>query len=94
MKKLPYTPNSQIKSAIRRLFLRSREHSACMKENDYTCQTCGKKQSKANGREVSVECHHEDGIDWAGLCEDIRRRVLSGKLVTLCKDCHKKEHGK
>ena len=91
-KKLPYTPNSQIRSALRRLFLRSRERSSALKRDKYTC-TCGKKQSRAKGKEVYVEVHHIHGIDWDGLIDLIRQRLLQtpDKLKTLCEECHKKE---
>lgn len=92
--KKPITPNSQIRSALRRLFLRSRERAQAMKDGKYTCVKCGAKQSKAKGREVSVECHHEDGIDWQGVVDLVRERILAGKMVLFCKDCHKDEHGK
>jgi predicted HNH restriction endonuclease len=91
-KKLPHTPNSQIRSALRQLWLRSRERAARIKADGYTCQCCGRKQSRAKGREVFVEVHHRHGVDWDGLFDDIRRRLLSGELETLCKECHAKDH--
>jgi len=59
-KRLPYTPNSKIKAAVRSLFLRSRERAEAKKRDGYACKRCGKKQSKAKGREVSVEVHDEE----------------------------------
>jgi len=92
-KRLPYTPNSQIRSALRRLFLRSREHSAAMKTARYCCARCGAKQSRAKGREVYVRVHHKSGVDWDGLFDDIRKRLLNADdLEVLCVDCHDKEH--
>lgn len=92
-KRLPYTPNSRIRAALRQLFLRSRERAAAIKRDHYTCQKCQVKQSKARGKEVAVEVHHIDGIDWEGLCNLIRERILQTpeKMVTLCKECHRKE---
>lgn len=93
-KKLSYTPNSQIRSALRRLFLRSRERAAAIKRDKYTCQKCGKKQSKAKGKEFLVEIHHKDGIEnWEALFKAVRRYLLCNEkdLETLCKKCHKKE---
>ena len=90
-KRLPYTPNSQIRSALRKLFLRSRERSAAIKRDGYTCQKCGAKQSKRKGFEVSVECHHLDGVvNWDALFEAVRKYLLCdpGKMQTLCKKCH------
>ena len=67
-KRLPYTPNSKIRAALRQLYLRSREHSEALKRDKYTCQVCGAKKSKAQGREVKVHLHHTKGIEnWAEL---------------------------
>ena len=90
-KRLPYTPNSQIRSALRKLFLRSRERGAAIKRDGYTCKRCGVKQSKAKGREVSVEVHHLDGVqNWPALFEAVRKHLLSDPetMETLCKSCH------
>jgi predicted HNH restriction endonuclease len=92
-KRLPYTPNSRIKSALRQLWLRSRERAAALKRDGYTCQCCGIKQSRAKGREVYVEVHHAEGVlNWDHLYTAIRHWLLCNPehLVTLCKDCHKK----
>lgn len=93
MKRQLFTPNSAIRSALRRLFLRSRERAAAIKRDKYTCRRCGAKQSRAKGREVYVEVHHKRGIDWDGLLAEIRRRLLqtSDDMETLCEDCHDKE---
>jgi len=92
-KRLPYTPNGKIRSALRKLFLRSREHSEAMKAARYTCARCGAKQSRAKGREVYVVVHHRSGVDWNGLFDDIRARLLNASdLEVLCVDCHDKEH--
>lgn len=91
-KKLPYTPNSLIKSALRRLFLRSRERGAALKRDQYTCQCCGVKQSRAKGREVYVEVHHAKGVpNWDEIYGVIREHLLCDPvdMVTLCKKCHK-----
>ena len=58
-KRLLITPNSKIKASLRQLFLRSRERAAAIKRDGYTCQVCGAKQSRAQGREVYVEVHHK-----------------------------------
>ena len=93
-KKKPYTPNSQIKSALHRLFLRSRERAATVKRDDYTCQICKVRQSKARGREFKVQCHHINGVEWSDMIRYIRDHLLvdPGEMVTLCKKCHLKEH--
>lgn len=91
--KKPITPNSYIRSVLRRyVWLRSRERAAQLKRDENRCQVCGRKQSRAKGREVSVECHHVRGVDWTGLIKLIKERLLGGELVTLCVDCHKAEH--
>jgi predicted HNH restriction endonuclease len=93
-KKLPYTPNSKITVAIRQIWLRSRERAQALKNAKYCCERCGKKQSKAKGREQKVEVHHKKGIDWTGLVQLLRERVLQtpDDLQVLCPDCHNKEH--
>jgi len=93
-KKSPYTTNTLIKAALRRLWLRSRERANALKRDKYTCQVCGGKQSKAKGREFSVEVHHKEGIlNWQELYAVIRKFLLCDpeNLETLCKDCHKKK---
>ena len=90
-KKLPYTPNSRIKSALRMLFLRSRERGNAIKRDNYRCQKCGAKQSKAKGKEVKVEVHHKDGIlNWDEIYRVIRLHLLCHEdgMETLCKSCH------
>ena len=92
--KLPYTPNGRIKSALRQLWLRSRERAKRLKLDNYTCQRCGGKQSKAKGREFKVEVHHlENILNWDELYVAVRKHLLTSpeKLQTLCPDCHKKE---
>ena len=96
-KRLPNTPRSQIRSALRRLFLRSRERAAALKRDGYTCQCCGVKQSKANGREVKVEVHHKDGVvNWTEIFDCVYEHLLCdpSKMETLCKECHKTDEVK
>ena len=93
-KRLPYTPNSKIKASLRMLFLRSRERGQRIKDEKYTCQECGVKQSKAKGRVVKVEVHHKSGIlNWSEIYDAIRKNLLCdpSELETLCKDCHLKQ---
>lgn len=96
MNKLPYTPNSTIKNALRKVWMRSRERASALKRTEYCCSNCGVKQSKAKGHEVSLHVHHEDGIDWDGIIEMIRNRLLPNpqRLTPLCMDCHKQEEDK
>lgn len=93
--KKPYTPNSRLKAALHRLFLRSRERALRLKQDKYTCQRCGVKQSRASGKEVYVEVHHRHGVlNWVKIYNCIREYLLVSpdKLETLCHDCHHKEH--
>jgi 5-methylcytosine-specific restriction endonuclease McrA len=92
-KNMRKTPRSKVKNAIRKLWLQSRERSFALKRDLYSCQKCGIKQSKAKGREVKVEVHHKDGIDWDGVVDLIIERVLQTPEdhETLCKECHKEE---
>jgi len=92
-KRLPNTPKSQIRSALRRLFLRSRERAARLKSDGYTCQRCGVKQSKAWGKEVFVEVHHKGGVaNWDALFDAVYKHLLCSPefLETLCSECHRK----
>lgn len=94
-RRLPVTPNSQIRSALRQLFLRSRERGEAVKLQHNTCQVCGAKGSVAKGREVKIEVHHTDGgIDWDDLIQMVRTRLLQDptKYACLCKACHDKQH--
>jgi predicted HNH restriction endonuclease len=91
-KRLEYTPNSKIKAALRRLWLQSRERSRTLQRDNYTCQVCGCKQSRAKGKEFSVEVHHRYGVvNWDEIYKVIRLHLLCrpDALVTLCKRCHK-----
>jgi len=89
-----YSTNTAIKAALHRLWLRSRERALRLKLDGYRCQRCGAKQSKAKGKEVSVQVHHIDGIRWDKIIEYIRRELLvkPDQLFTLCKQCHLDEH--
>jgi 5-methylcytosine-specific restriction endonuclease McrA len=91
--KKPITPNSQIRSALRQLWLRSRERAAAIKRDHNTCTTCGAKGSVAKGREVKIEVHHLEQINWERIIEYIRRHLLVDPkgLECLCKGCHAEE---
>lgn len=93
-RRLPTTPRSQVKNALRRLWAHSRERRAALKRDAYTCRRCGRKHSKAKGREVSVEVHHIDGVDnWDAVMAAVFEHLLChpDKLLCLCKECHEKE---
>lgn len=86
------TKDSQIRSTLRMLFLKSKERAAVLKRDEYTCAECGIKQSKRKGEEVKVQVHHEIGIDnWAMMIHAVREYILCNPkdMVTLCSRCHK-----
>jgi len=87
------TPRSQVRSALRKLWLRSRERQAALKRDKYSCQFCGVKQSRKKGAEVYVEVNHLDGIEWNQILEYIFKHLLVDpqKLEVLCKPCHEAE---
>ncbi len=93
-KKLPHTPRSRIRSAVRTLWLRSRERAQALKNHGNCCAKCGVKQSAAKGREVKLEVHHLDGIEWEAVIDFIAKNVLQtpDRLMPLCKECHKQTH--
>jgi len=93
-KKLLTTPRSRVRSALRALWLRSRERAAALKREGNKCECCGVKQSVAKGREVKLEVHHLDGIEWEMILEYIFRHLLvdPAGLQVLCKECHDEEH--
>lgn len=96
-KKQRATPNSQIRSALRLLFLRSRERAEALRRDGYCCQICKKKQSKVKGKEVKVEVHHinaDEERNWQLLIESIRSFLLcdADNLIVLCSNCHEKLH--
>lgn len=88
------TPKSQIKNALRRLWLMSKERAEALKRDNYSCQKCGVKQSKRKGFEVKVEVHHKSGKNiLEELYELIYKMLLvhPDELETNCVECHKKE---
>lgn len=95
-RKLPTTPRSRIKAALRQVWLRSRERAAAIKRERNTCERCGAKGSQAKGREVKICVHHRKGISWEGVVDLIIARMLPDpdELEVLCTICHDKEHGK
>jgi hypothetical protein len=88
------TPRYKVKAALHQLFLRSRERVAAMKREGYCCEICGIKQSVAKGREVKIQVHHINGIDWEYMIDMVYDKLLCGPeaMRVLCKECHKKEH--
>jgi len=93
-KKKPETPRSRVRSALRQLFLRSRERAAAIKREGNTCERCHVKGSVAKGREVKIQVHHRRGIcNWNKIIELIYRELLCSpsSLEVLCKKCHQVE---
>ncbi len=91
-RKLPSTPRSRIKNALRQVWLRSRERAAALKRTRHCCARCGIKASQAKGREVKLQVHHIGGINWDGVVDLIFERVLNVPQEPLCEYCHAKEH--
>ena len=79
-KKLPTTPRSKVRAAIRQLWLRSRERAAALKRDNYTCQVC----NKVGGY---LHAHHKRGFTHN---PELRFDVSNG--ITLCKKCHWEVH--
>lgn len=95
MKKLPTTPRSRIRSALRQVWLRSRERLAALKNAKNCCQRCGVKASVAKGREVKVQVHHTGHVtNWDRIIDMVFEELLCDPkfLEVLCVECHKKEH--
>lgn len=88
------TPRNKIQTSLRRLFLRSHEHSYVLKRDQYTCRKCGIRRSRAKDNVVKVEVHHVKGVkNWDEMVEVIRKELLCDPedMIVLCKECHKKE---
>jgi len=86
------TTDGKIRSALRRLWLRSRERSEALKKAQYSCHDCGVKQSRKKGHEQKVEVHHIDGIlNWQEIIKNIRKNLLNDNLEVLCPECHSKK---
>lgn len=92
-RKLPTTPRSRVRHAIRQVWLRSRERAAAIQRDHYTCQGCHRKQSTAKGKEFKVQVHHKHGIaNWEAVIDAVFAHVLCdpAHLETLCEECHGK----
>lgn len=73
------------------MFVKSRERAAAMKRDNYSCQKCGVKQSKAKGREQKIDVHHLKGIYvWDSIIQQIQDHILcdAKDLQCLCPACH------
>jgi hypothetical protein len=76
MKKKPITPKSQITSALRMLWLRSRERREAIKLKQNTCEWCDTKGSVAKGKECKIEIHHKKLINWKKILKIIYEELL------------------
>ena len=93
-KRLLTTPRSKVRQALRQVWLRSRERLAALQRESYKCQECHRKQSKAKGREFSIEVHHVKGeIDWEKVIDLVFQEILVSPdfLKVVCPGCHGKE---
>jgi predicted HNH restriction endonuclease len=97
-KRLETTPRGKVRSALRLLWMRSRERARALKNAKYTCSRCGRKQSKAKGKEQKVEVHHKSGQigNWEKVIDLIFAELLCDPemLEVVCPECHNIEHGK
>lgn len=96
-RKKPTTPRGRVRSALRVVFLRSRERAAALKREKNCCEACGVKASVAKGKEVKVEVHHKANIlNWEKIIDLVFEQLLCdpANFEVLCKSCHEKAHGK
>ena len=93
-KRLLTTPRSKVRACLRQLWLRSRERASARKRDNYTCQVCHRKESKAKGKEFRVEVHHINGVEWEQLIDIVYEMLLCDPkcLETICPGCHKEMH--
>jgi hypothetical protein len=91
-KKKPQTETARyrIKSVLQRLWMWSPERRNRLKFDNYQCVQCKAKQSKAKGKEVSLNVHHIKETDWKRIQDVIYEELFVSldKLECLCKDCH------
>jgi 5-methylcytosine-specific restriction endonuclease McrA len=79
------TPRSRITSALRRLWLYSRERAYAVKQGR-RCSMCGSKDK--------LEVHHVKPADMDRIVDTIYEELLIGSegLNVLCRTCHRKTH--
>lgn len=96
-KRMPTTPRSRVRAALRNVWLRSRERAAAIKREGGCCEVCGVKQSAAKGKEVKLEVHHNNlVVNWEHIIDTVYRHLLCSPdhLTVLCKSCHHEVHEK
>ena len=86
------TPRSYVRGRLRQIFVSSRERAAALKRDKYTCRDCGKKQSRAKGREQKIEIHHVNGTGMEEIIDLIYKKLLCDPnfLECKCPECHDK----
>ena len=87
------TTRSQIKNALRRLWLYSVERRTTLKNSNYCCEQCQVKMSRAKGYEQKIEVHHKQGVgNWDEVIDVIMKELLPdpSMLQSLCPACHDK----
>jgi predicted HNH restriction endonuclease len=85
------TKKTHIVRHLRLMWLQSNERSQALKNANYSCQSCGVKQSKKKDHIQKIEVHHKEGIgNWDKVIELIRSEILCSpdQLMVLCPDCH------
>ena len=96
--KKPWTPRSRIRSAIRLLWMKSRERAKVLKDAEYRCSECNIKQTRAGKDKtkwVYLEVHHVSMIDvWNEIIDLIAKKILESEQICLCKKCHHDLHEK
>ena len=91
------TNKGKITDALRKMWLRSLERAEALKRDNYTCQICKRKASRAKGKEFKVQVHHIAGIKaWDDIIDLIVEEILCdpSMLITLCHECHKEKKEK
>ena len=85
---------SQVRSALKRMWMVSPERRAALKASGYCCEDCGVKASKAKGREQVIEVHHKDGANLEKVIDAVFEYLLHEhtRLSSRCPDCHNKFH--
>lgn len=88
--KVPYTPASKITSALRTVWMRSRERASALRQTNNRCCLCGVKQSVAKGKVVKLVVHHTRRPNWDRIKRVVREELLQTPEVLwpLCKLDH------
>jgi len=96
-KRVEYTPKSRITSALRTVWMRSRERAAAIKQTNGHCVTCNAKQTSAKGRVVKLQVHHAyHRPNWDRIIKVVMEELLQtpDQLWPMCKGCHVELHEK